>query len=271
MKETLKQTMPSGLIRATRETYDAFRRLPEAISATFHPWRRDSVRRLAALRNRHAGQRCFLIGNGPSLKQTDMSLLKNEITIGLNRIFLAFPEFGFQTTYLVSINDLVIEQSLAELQALQMPRFFAWRARRWLHPAPDLYFLHTSYTGPTFQRDARKRIWEGATVTNVALQLAFYMGFQQVILIGVDHNFQTKGKPNTTVVSQGDDPNHFSPGYFGSGFRWQLPDLETSERGYAMARRAYEAAGRQVLDATVGGKLTIFPKVDYLSLFQGRA
>ena len=55
----------------------------------------------------------------------------------------------------------------------------------------------------------------------------------------------------------------FNAGYFGKGFRWQLPDLETSERGYHMARQAYEAAGRQVMDATVGGKLTIFPKVDY--------
>ncbi len=61
----------------------------------------------------------------------------------------------------------------------------------------------------------------------MALQTAFFLGFQQVILIGVDHNFATKGKPNETVVSQGDDPNHFNPGYFGKGFRWQLPDLDT--------------------------------------------
>jgi hypothetical protein len=73
--------------------------------------------------------------------------------------------------------------------------------------------------------------------------------------------------PNTTVVSQGDDPDHFNASYFGKGFRWQLPDLETSEHSYRMARQAYERAGRQVLDATVGGKLTIFPKVDYTSLF----
>jgi hypothetical protein len=93
------------------------------------------------------------------------------------------------------------------------------------------------------------------------------MGFTQVILIGVDHSFASKGEANKTVVSDGDDPNHFSPHYFGKGFRWQLPDLETSEIGYALARKAFEKAGRQVLDATVGGKLTIFPKVDYESLF----
>ena len=94
------------------------------------------------------------------------------------------------------------------------------------------------------------------------------MGFEQVILIGVDHNSSVPGKPNTTIVSQGDDPNHFNPAYFGKGFRWQLPDFETSEIGYRLARQAYESAGRQLLDATIGGKLAIFPKVDYLSLFK---
>jgi hypothetical protein len=93
------------------------------------------------------------------------------------------------------------------------------------------------------------------------------MGFSTVVLIGVDHSFASKGKPNETVVSQGDDPNHFNPNYFGKGFRWQLPDLDTSEVAYTMAREAYAADGRQVLDATIGGKLQVFPKVDYDSYF----
>jgi hypothetical protein len=91
------------------------------------------------------------------------------------------------------------------------------------------------------------------------------MGFEEVILVGVDHNFTTKGTPNTTITSTGDDPNHFSPAYFGKGFRWQLPDLEGSERAYHLAHQAYQQAGRRVVDATVGGKLTVFPKVDYKS------
>jgi hypothetical protein len=94
------------------------------------------------------------------------------------------------------------------------------------------------------------------------------MGFEKVILVGVDHSGSVPGKANSTIVSQGDDPNHFDPRYFGKGFRWQLPDFETSEIGYRLARQAYAAAGRQVVDATIGGKLTIFPKVDYAGLFQ---
>ena len=199
-----------------------------------------------------------------------MSKLKNEFTFGLNRIYLLFPELGFTTTYFVSINDLVIEQCADEIAALSIPKFIAWHSHRNFQNfnfTDELMFLYTTYTGPKFARDMTRRVWEGATVTNVALQLAFYMGFQQVILIGVDHNFTSKGEANKTVVSTGDDPNHFSANYFGKGFRWQLPDLDTSEIGYQKARDAYRKAGREVLDATVGGKLTVFPKVDYNSLF----
>jgi hypothetical protein len=219
------------------------------------------------MKDRHCHQRCFIIGNGPSLKETDLSRLRGEFTFGVNRIYLMFPELGFPTSYYLSVNSLVIEQCAEDIRALPIPKFLSWRSHNLVKPTEDMAFLHTTYSGPMFARDARGRIWEGATVTNVALQLAFHMGFETVILIGVDHSYNTRGKPNTTVVSQGDDPNHFHAGYFGKGFRWQLPDLDTSERGYHLARAAYESAGRQVLDATIGGKLAIFPKIDYLSLF----
>jgi hypothetical protein len=272
MKQTLKRLLPSPIWNFARNSYDALRRLPDLPSASLHPWRSESRRALAALKDSRRGERCFIIGNGPSLRQTDLSKLRGEATFGLNRIYLLFPELGFSTTYLVSINDLVIEQCAGEIAALPLPRFLTWRSRRVFSSLPPSSFslptfLYTTYTGPKFARDARGRLWEGATVTYVALQLAFHMGFAQAILVGVDHNFVTQGEANKTIVSDGDDPNHFSPNYFGKGFKWQLPDLDTSERAYRMAGAAYEKDGRQVLDATVGGKLTVFPKVDYNSLF----
>ena len=267
MKTSLRKIIPANVWRTAGDLYDTMRRLPELPTAYLHPWRRQSIRKLNALKDIHRGERCFIIGNGPSLRQTDVSRLKGEFTFGLNRIYMAFEEWGFSTTYFVSINDLVIEQCAEDIRHLSMPRFICWRSRRVIGTAPDLIFLHTTYNGPKFAVDARGRLWEGATVTYVALQLAYHMGFSQVILIGVDHNYSAQGKPNTTVVSQGEDKDHFHSDYFGKGFRWQLPDLETSERSYRMARQAYERDGRQVLDATIGGKLTVFPKVDYNSLF----
>lgn len=250
-----------------KNSWDFVNRLPESVEASLHPWRRESNRRLQEYQNRYAGKRCFIIGNGPSLKETDMRLLKDEYTFGMNRIFLMFPELGFKPSFLVSVNDLVIEQSVDDFRQIDIPLFVSWRARKWLSPAPHLHYLYTTYTGRKFARDASRRMWEGATVTYTCLQLAYYMGFSTAILIGVDHNFSTKGEPNKTIISEGDDPNHFHPKYFGKGFKWQLPDLDTSEVGYMMARNVYENAGRQVVDATIGGKLNIFPKADYGSLF----
>ena len=277
LQDQLKVRLPTSIWKAARSSWYGISRAAKWPAATFHPWRQKSIQNLNGFRDAHLGERCFIIGNGPSLRQTDLTCLQDEFTFGMNRIYLLFPELGFTTSYYISVNNLVIEQCAQDILSLPVPRFLSWRSREFIKGAlskgndlpndPPLSFLHTTYTGPKFAHDATHRLWEGATVTYVAMQLAFHMGFKQVILIGVDHSFSTKGKPNTTVVSQGDDPDHFDGNYFGKGFRWQLPDLDTSELAYMRARENYLAANREILDATVGGKLTVFPKVEYSSLF----
>jgi hypothetical protein len=269
MKQKIKTMTPAPLWKAASGSYWWYRnRGRHIVARTFSPSWHQSHRRMQELHNSHAGERCFIIGNGPSLRQTDLSKLQRDYTFGLNRIYLIFSELGFTTSCLVSVNDLVLEQCAEEMKALKLPKYLTWRARRWFSGDRQAVFVDTDFTGAEgFSPDASGRVFEGFTVTYVALQLAFYMGFSQAILIGVDHNFSTQGPANKAVISQGDDPNHFSPNYFGAGFMWQLPDLQGSERAYRMAKNAYENNGRHVLDATIGGKLTIFPKVDYNSLF----
>lgn len=267
LRQQVKQILPAPLWGAARDSWLALRHLALWPAAFLHPQRRQSIARLARYRNVHRGRRAFILGNGPSLASTDVSQLRDEISFGMNRVFLAFPEWGFQTSYFLTVNDLVLEQSAEEIAALKLPKFLSWRSRAHIQADEHTHFLHTTYERPHFATDVRGRLWEGATVTYVALQLAYYMGCDPVILIGLDHSFSTQGPANQTITSQGDDPDHFDARYFGPGFRWQLPDLETSERAYAMARQAFAADGRQVLDATIGGKLDVFPKVEYASLF----
>jgi hypothetical protein len=226
-----------------------------------------SAARLRALRDQHRGERCVIIGNGPSLNKMDLSPLRDEMTFGLNRIYLLFSEIGFETSYYVSANRLVIEQCAHEIEQLKMPKFLNWNERDLVQFSDSTLFLRNARRSMKFSKDISRVIWHGATVTYTAMQLAYHMGFRQVILIGVDHSFATKGAPNKEVVSAGDDPNHFSGGYFGKGFRWNLPDLTTSEMCYTLAKEAFAADGREILDATVGGKLQVFPKVDFNSLF----
>ncbi len=265
----MKKVTPSRMWRLGSNSYWWWHnRGRHLLAQRFDSRWKESLDHLRQYENTHQNERCFIIGNGPSLRSTDLSRLLDEFTFGLNRIYLLFPELGFTTSYLVSVNDLVLEQCAAEMQALALPRFITWRSRFWFKPDPQLIYLDTDFTGPeNFCRKLTGRIFEGFTVTYVALQLAFHMGFKEAILVGVDHNFVTQGAANKEVISQGDDPNHFSPDYFGRGFRWQLPDLAGSERAYTLAREAYAQAGRRILDATIGGKLSIFKKVDYAALF----
>ncbi len=227
----------------------------------------ESTRRMRMLKDRHRGQRCFIIGNGPSLNQMDLTRLKGQNTIGMNRIYLLFPKVGFETTYYACVNPLVVEQFGPDIEKLPMTKFIGWHGRQWMDFTPSTILLAPTSRTPLFSEAPTHVLWEGATVTYAAMQVAYYLGFEEVILIGVDHNFVDKGRPHQEVVTEVHDANHFDPNYFGKGYRWNLPDLETSEIAYRMAKQHYEANGRRILDATVGGKLTVFPKVDYDTLF----
>src|SRR5215813_9647341 len=157
MKQTLKQILPPLLWTFSRDTYDSIRRIPQLPAAYLHPWRRESIRRLTELKNIHKGKRAFIIGNGPSLKQTDLSKLRNEITFCMNRFYLAFPELGFSATHLCITNDLVVEQFVDDINSLSLPKFIAWRSHRHfsstLPPEKLPTFIYTTYTGPRFTGD----------------------------------------------------------------------------------------------------------------------
>lgn len=235
------------------------------------PLYRRSRNQLKELKDKHKGQRCFIIGNGSSLRQMDLTLLKNEFTFGLNRIYLLFDSMGFATTYYVAVNGYVIEQCAGDIDKLKCTKFIRRDYARYLGSHEDTILIR-SRSGPRFCRDvAAQGVWEGSTVTYVAMQIAYHMGFSEVILIGVDHHFTAVGSPHAVEVSPGPDANHFDPNYFGKGFKWQYPDLKTSEEAYELARQAYEGAGRRVVDATAGGRLTVFPKAAFEDVINGKA
>jgi hypothetical protein len=225
--------------------------------------------RLSELKDRHSGERCFIIGNGPSLNHMDMSFLKDEFTFSLNRGYLYYDRIGGACTYHVAVNTHVLQQWSEEIIALPNMKFIPWGARRSYLGAGNTVFLPGALhpEPPRFSLDPRFDLWAGATVTYVALQLAYFLGFKQVILIGVDHRFKTQGPPHQEVRAGKVDEDHFDPSYFSDGVKWQLPDLATSELAYHLARHTYAMAGRTINDATVDGALKVFPKIEYTSLF----
>lgn len=214
------------------------------------------ITRWSDLKLRHEGQTGLVIGNGPSLSSIPLSFLGRYPSIGTNRIYLLE---GFTPTYYVAINPLVIEQSVEEISAIECEAKFI---RAGLHTLiPDTLPVRST-TLPIFSRDPSKWVYEGFTVTYVALQLAFWLGFRTVLLVGVDHNYKFEGQPNEEHILSGPDPNHFSPKYF-QGSRWHNPDLVQSEISYQMAQTVFTTEGRRIINITPGSKLDVFPKEDW--------
>lgn len=218
-----------------------------------------SRKRLRKLKDIHCGEKAVILCNGPSLLRVDLSHLETVFTFGLNKINLLFTKTLFRPSVIVAVNELVLEQNREFYDDTEIPLFLDSQALRFIRPRRNVIFLHSDSTRK-FARDCSMSIYQSHTVTFVALQLAFHMGFKEVALVGCDHNFHVHGPENALVTSQGDDKSHFDPNYFGPGIQWNLPDLFESEVGYTMARKVYEAFGRRVVNATEGGNLEVFPR-----------
>jgi len=244
--------------------------IPHSFAWKFQSLARKNNENIKKFQGIHSGERCFIVANGPSLRKTNLELLSNEFTFGLNRIYLHFENSSFRPTYYVTMNELILEQFANEIAQLNMPKFLNWNRRSYydISDANTVFLKSKMVVNDSFQPDLTRPIVVGATVTFAAIQIAYYMGFQKVILIGLDHNYVEKGMPTKTEMRTADrDESHFHPQYFPKGIKWQLPDLLRSELDFKLAREAFERDGREIVDATVEGKCQIFNKAKYLSFF----
>ncbi len=135
--------------------------------------------RISRQHGSHVGERCFILGNGPSLRSMDLAPLSHEVTFGLNRIYLMFDRLTFHPTYYVCINELVLEQFAHEIRALSMPKFLNWNRRALFGPGDEVTLFLRLRLGlrDGFATDLCRPIFSGGTVTYAAIQIAYYMGY----------------------------------------------------------------------------------------------
>jgi len=224
--------------------------------------------RLKQFHNAHKNKRCFVIANGPSLKKIDFELLKNEYTIGMNRIYLMEKQNGFRPTYLACIDrKSQLLQFTEDYNNQKNICFYEWNLRHLFSKKDNIIFIKGKFSPQFSTNPVVNRLGNGKTVTYACLQLAYYMGFKEVYLIGKDHSYNTNEKAGSGIKSTGDEDNHFIKGYYKKGQNWDAPDYISEEYAYKLTRKAFEKDGRIIKDATINGKLNVFEKIDYKKLF----
>jgi len=235
-------------------------------------------KKLLELNNLHKGERAFIIGNGPSLNHCDLTLLKNETTFGLNSIFLNYEKMGFHPTYYVVEDVFVAEDRSKEINQYNGPKikFFGNYLNYCIDDGNDVLWLNVRFRYddypdfPNFSKNAASMVWTGGTVSYLCLQLAYYMGFSTVYLIGFDHSYNIPSDAcieGSKIISQSNDINHFCPEYFGKGYRWHDPLVERMEKSYVKGKKMFELDNRKIYNATIGGKLDVFPRINFDDLF----
>ncbi len=248
------------------------------------PTPQEDLDKLATLKDSFKGKRIFVVGNGPSLNKMPLELLKNEFTFCSNRFYLIYPKISWRPTFYTVVDWRVGSDVADEIMGLSgVTKFYPERFRGLLDDDNDVYWYHhCTATGEQarFATDATGGIRGAGSVTGSAIQLAFHMGFDPIYLIGCDANYTI---PDTVLDSgddkfgsgigfrlestADDDPNHFDPSYFGKGRKWHDPNVPRMIQGYEQCKFGISRAGRRIFNSTVGGKLEVFERVDFLSLF----
>ncbi len=238
---------------------------------TAHFERTKYGKKLKKLENSHTGERCFVVGNGPSLTVADLELIaRNNIdTFATNRIFKLFNQTNWRPTYYVSEDILLMQDAQEIIHDMDVTKRFIPINLKWYEGVEidnaDWYL--EEYNDPmesTFglSTDISKKIKCRGTVTTSCLQIALYMGYSEIYLIGVDHNFAKMFDKNGNVVVDETIKNHFSEDY-DKGIVDQGFQVDSATEGYLDADRLSRKKGNsRIFNATRGGKLEVFERVD---------
>lgn len=229
------------------------------------------------LKGKYAGERCFIIGNGPSLRAEDLDQLVNEYTFGFNRVYKVFNKTLWRPTFFCSEDPKVLAGCLDEVSQLDLKyKFIPYPLALWYGQkarGATYFLLNQKSLAPNaghFSPDAENGFNWGNTVAYTAMQMAVYMGFTEIYLLGIDHSFSTSLNTKGELVVDPSAKDYFDNSYNADKASLYIPTPEHSTIAYRAARAYADQHGIKILNATRGGKLEVFERVDFDSLFSNK-
>ncbi|MBR0411944.1 MAG: motility associated factor glycosyltransferase family protein [Eubacterium sp.] len=208
----------------------------------------------------HNGERCFIIATGPSLTMDDLESLKGEYTIAMNSICKLYDKTDWRPTYYAVQDNYVFDNMQGILREhKEVPVFLAdniWnrfkREPEWIEfPFDSMYHAYDMKIGKLhakFSGDAYDIVYDGYSIAYSCLELAVYMGFKEIYLLGCDCTYL--GAKEHFVDSGVEDRNrkNLTPMLF---------------VGYEEAKRYADSHDIKIYNATRGGVLEVFPRVNF--------
>jgi len=252
-----------------------------------HPDHAALLRNNLHLHRRYEGQkRCFVIGSGPSLKTQNLKPLQHEYTIVANSFF-QHPDVSTISPKYCCIGDpqftaghpesvawlRVLEKKLPNTTLVFRPSAKAVFSQHNLFRNHEVYYAATGLGAKTSSRvriDLTRPINVGFTTgTCLSIPLALYLGFKEIYLLGYDADwlFQPSSAPFHFYEHNPHFPQFDKQSTMDGGMEVEIHTLYFEFRSHRLLREKAETMGARIFNATRGGKLDMYPRVSFESLF----
>lgn len=229
--------------------------------------KKQKYRGIKKYKNIYKDRRCFIIGNGPSLRESDLTILERnrEISFAANGIFHIFDKTLWRPTHYMVCDAVAYKEMYQDIKMFENENAFIadfyYADFEKLQHANRYYLINKIYADDEFgfSEDAEIGFYSGKTVTYVMLQMACYMGAKEIYLLGVDW---TGGKG--TGIGRID---FYENAENQEKNNRVFDNIMQEKYAYETARRYAESHEIKIYNATRGGELEVFERVDFDSLF----
>jgi len=194
------------------------------------------MKEIAKFQHIHKGKRLFILASGPSLKSLDLSRLERRIVMGMNRSFLTYPKTHYHCVMDHRLFELY-EKELHETRYL-----FTLQDRPWGIPMELL-------GSEGFSWELEKGVYSGYTISYVALQVAVYMGFQEIYFLGLD------------LKHEGTNTHFFGHDFHSENH--ETTEFPKMEKMLTYAATSLKDSNVQVFNCSPVSTLTCFPKISF--------
>ncbi|MBE5834345.1 MAG: DUF115 domain-containing protein [Butyrivibrio sp.] len=224
---------------------------------------------LEQYRGLHKGKRCFVVATGPSLRKDDLERLRlnQEICFSMNSIMNLYDEVQWRPDYYViedpkfldffDWNDPQYDLDNVCTEASFLTYMYREKCRKFskVHFYPISFLNHLHDEEAKDLRYSDNIIWGyycAYTVTTICMQIAHYMGFSEIYLLGTDCNYS---RPEKHFSKERDDF------IYTEDRAKRIHD--NLLRGYAFIGSNIMKDGTRIYNATRGGELEVFERVDF--------
>lgn len=238
-----------------------------------------ALEKLKKFKNLYKNKRAFLLGNGPSLQLCDLEKLKNELVFGCNGIYKLYKNIDAQLTafffndvqfferFVSGIDEIKKFNSISKYLFTTIVNEYT---KEYFENDFKLYFLYDKYKKDTryyISEDIREGVCRWGTSVMALLQIMLFMGIDEIYLLGMDFSFHRElNDKGDIVINQNikTHPDEIDDGELGT---YGLYNKKLIEDGWLFAKEYTDSHGIKIYNATRGGKLEVFERVNFDDLF----